>query len=154
MSDRPLQTILFLCTGNYYRSRFAEILFNTLSSEQRLGWTAESRGIRLTPQNSGPLSAHTSLALAQLGIQIDQDPRDPIQVSARDFERAHRIVALKEAEHRPLLRQDFPRWEDRVEYWHIHDVDCQKPRDALPELERLVRALVVELANGDGPRRG
>ena len=28
--------LLFICTGNYYRSRFAEILFNALASEARL----------------------------------------------------------------------------------------------------------------------
>ena len=28
MSQRHEKTVLFLCTGNYYRSRFAEELFN------------------------------------------------------------------------------------------------------------------------------
>ncbi|MBD3320550.1 MAG: hypothetical protein GF350_05575 [Chitinivibrionales bacterium] len=38
-------SILFLCTGNYYRSRFAEILFNTISGALELEWKAISRGV-------------------------------------------------------------------------------------------------------------
>ena len=37
--------LLFLCTGNYYRSRFAELLFNALAREAGLSWIASSRGI-------------------------------------------------------------------------------------------------------------
>jgi len=38
------QTVLFLCTGNYYRSRFAEFLFNALAAEAGVDWVAESAG--------------------------------------------------------------------------------------------------------------
>ncbi len=51
-------TILFLCTGNYYRSRFAEILFNRLAKSRGLSWKAESRGLALdlATDNVGPIS--------------------------------------------------------------------------------------------------
>ena len=40
-----LKRLLFLCTGNYYRSRYAEILFNAIASTIRLTWRADSCGL-------------------------------------------------------------------------------------------------------------
>ena len=39
--------VLFLCTGNYYRSRFAAILFNHLARERSSPWSASSRGLKI-----------------------------------------------------------------------------------------------------------
>ncbi|MEO1655694.1 MAG: hypothetical protein AAFU64_19280 [Bacteroidota bacterium] len=33
-----MQKVLFVCTGNYYRSRFAEIYFNLKVKEMGLNW--------------------------------------------------------------------------------------------------------------------
>src|SRR5581483_539337 len=45
--------VLFVCTGNYYRSRFAEAFFNQKACEARLAWRAVSRGLRLVPSQHG-----------------------------------------------------------------------------------------------------
>jgi protein-tyrosine phosphatase len=141
------QTVLFLCTGNYYRSRFAEILFNALARERQLSWHAASRGlaIELGVYNVGPLSAAVAERLHELGLSSQEYLRMPLQVSAADLEQADLIVALKEAEHRPLLMSRHPEWEERVEYWHIHDTDLAPPAEALQEIEQLVRDLVARL---------
>ena len=51
-------TLLFVCTGNYYRSRFAEHLFNALAAQAGLPWRAESRGLAIEfgAHNVGPMS--------------------------------------------------------------------------------------------------
>jgi protein-tyrosine-phosphatase len=33
MGQRSERTVLFLCTGNYYRSRLAEIVFNSVAGK-------------------------------------------------------------------------------------------------------------------------
>lgn len=141
--------LLFLCTANYYRSRFAEILFNHLATESGLGWKAFSRAVAIEQGdrwNVGPISQHTRDACGERGIAIPQPLSKPTQASDADFAAADRVIALKEAEHRPYIRERFPAWQDRVEYWHVHDLDGAGPREACQHIERQVRQLVAELA--------
>lgn len=143
------KTVLFLCSGNYYRSRFAEILFNALAGDRGLDWRAGSRGLshEFGPWNVGPISAHALAGLARCGIAPPQQHRDPVRCELEDLASADLIIALKESEHRPLLDWRFPGWSRRVEFWHVHDVDVSTPEQALPELEQQVRALVARLGN-------
>jgi protein-tyrosine phosphatase len=63
-----------------------------------------------------------------------------------DFQNAHHIVAVKEAEHRPLIQAKFPNWIDRVEFWAVHDVDFADADEAIPLLEGEVMQLLGRLA--------
>jgi protein-tyrosine phosphatase len=144
-SSKP-KRILFLCTGNYYRSRFAEIYFNWQAKQRGLPWTAESRGLALDGCNYGPISRYTIARLKEQGITHDAEQRFPVQVSETDLAAADHIVAVKEAEHRPLVAARFPAWCDRIEYWHVHDLDCATPDDAIPCLENELMQLLERLA--------
>jgi protein-tyrosine phosphatase len=141
-----MNRILFLCSGNYYRSRFAEILFNWHARQRGLTWTADSRGLQLDPLNPGPISRHTVTWLTSRGILCDSFARLPMPVADADFTAAHHIVAVKEAEHRPLIERHFPQWRERVEYWHVHDLDCATAAEAIPHLEREVMSFLDRLA--------
>jgi protein-tyrosine phosphatase len=145
---RPTRTVLFLCTGNYYRSRFAEILFDDLSRRRKLGWRATSRGLAIEfgINNVGPISSAAAERLAALAVSTDSYLRMPRQVCESDLRRADLVIAVKEAEHRPLLRSRHLHWEARVEYWHIHDLDFAPPDEALCEIEQRVLALISRLA--------
>src|SRR5438876_8439796 len=106
MRQRHEKTVLFLCTGNYYRSRFAEVLFNSVAGKMGLAWQASSRGLALERgvHNVGPMAASAITALEALGVRTaDAVARFPVQVASDDLERAALIVALKHAEHLPLL---------------------------------------------------
>jgi protein-tyrosine phosphatase len=139
--------VLFLCTGNYYRSRFAEILFNHLASQKKLDWRAQSRGLKIGwPGNIGPISPYSLERLKRLGISCDSSRQMPMQCRLCDLEDATIVIALKEAEHRPMLAEYFSPWQDRVQYWHVHDLDGATPVEALAEIEVLVKNLVDELA--------
>lgn len=139
--------VLFLCTGNYYRSRFAEIVFNHLAERAGIPWRADSCGLRVQPDgvvNHGPLSPFAEGGLELRGIPIAEPRRMPRQACAADFA-ADVIVAVKEAEHRPLMEKLFPEHTPRVEFWNIHDLDVGHPVDALRELESRVAAMVERL---------
>ncbi len=139
--------VLFLCTGNFYRSRYAELLFNHLALEMGIACRAFSRGLALELgiYNIGPISYGVVAALDKMRIPHPDEFPFPLPVRENDLAQAEHIVALKEAEHRELLRVRFPGWEDRVDYWHIHDTDQATVAEALAEIEQNVRNLVQRL---------
>ena len=100
-----MKTILFLCTGNYYRSRFAEELFNHHVRRIGLNWVAQSRGLALErgALNVGSISPFALHALKELAITARGADRFPQQCTAGDLAGADFVVAVKEAEHRPLM---------------------------------------------------
>lgn len=142
---RATQQVLFLCSGNYYRSRFAEVYFNWQSERRGLFWVAESRGLAINPWNHGPISRHTLARLRARGIASSACERSPLALTADDLKAADHVVAVKESEHRPLVDANFPAWKSRVEYWHIDDLDCVQPNIALPYIEREVDRLIERL---------
>jgi protein-tyrosine phosphatase len=141
-----MKRILFLCSGNYYRSRFAEIYFNWHAEHRGLPWRAMSRGLALDDRNSGPLSRHTSARLAAQGISWAEYLRSPLPVTDADFAAADRIVAVKAAEHRAIVERDFPAWRDCVKYWNVHDLDCATPPEAFAQLELEIAGLLSGLS--------
>src|SRR5438105_9290467 len=108
MRQRHEKSVLFLCTGNYYRSRFAEVLFNSVAGKMGLPWRASSRGLALERgvHNVGPMAVVAVKALEARGLQAVADlALFPGQVTVDERERAEWIVALQEAEHLPLLHE-------------------------------------------------
>lgn len=140
-----MKRILFLCSGNYYRSRFAEIYFNWHAEHRGLPWRAESRGLAVDQRNPGPLSRHTSARLASRGISWAEYLRSPLPVTEADFAAADRVIAVKAAEHQWIVEKHFAAWQDRVEYWHVHDLDCATPPETLAHLEEEVGRLLTRL---------
>lgn len=146
MSTSPHKTVLFLCTANYYRSRFSECLFNARAAERNLPWRATSRGLQTWMVDGlGPISEYTLEALHALGVPVELKPRRPMPLTRADLEQADLVIAVKEAEHRAMMERQFPDWADRVEYWRIDDLDCAGPDEALPlclaEIDRLLDRL-------------
>lgn len=150
-----MKVVLFLCTGNYYRSRYAEEMFNLIAPAECPGWTAVSRGIAvdLGANNVGPIAGATVKALQKRGVNLNlQHARMPLQLEIPDLEFADHIVALKYAEHFPLMKDRFSSWLSRtdlsrMEYWNVHDVDEMTPEQALPLIEGQLRGLMGRLCD-------
>jgi predicted translation initiation factor SUI1 len=83
-------------------------------------------------------------ALESMGIHgAEQFARFPAQVTAEELERADRVIALKEAEHLPLLQERYPAHAGKVEYWHIDDAI-----GVLPLIEDEIMTLVAQMFGG------
>jgi predicted translation initiation factor SUI1 len=150
MAKRSERTVLFLCTGNYYRSRVAAGLFNSVAGKMGLPGRASSRGLALERgvHNVGSMAVAAINALEARGLRgIADVARLPTPVTADDFDIADWIVALKEAEHLPLLRERCPAWAEKVEFWQVDDAP-----EAQAVIEREVMVLTARLILG-GKRR-
>jgi protein-tyrosine phosphatase len=146
--------VLFLCTGNFYRSRLAELLFE--AGARRLGLPHRAASAGLAPscasRNRGPISPYTLAALAARGIPAGS-PRAPLDVTEAQLAAATLVIALKESEHGPLVEERFPRFAASVRYWLVDDIDVAAPEVAVPLIESLVEELLRELARRPGRER-
>jgi protein-tyrosine phosphatase len=140
-----MKRILFVCTGNYYRSRIAEIIFNHMADQQKLPVNAFSRGLRLNPlKNIGTISPHALPFLTFHRIPADKIGEATL-LDAADLRHANHIIVMDEKEHRPMIRTLFPEWEHKVEYWQLEDDYVVSPDTMLPALKGKVEQLVVTL---------
>jgi protein-tyrosine phosphatase len=141
----PERQVLFVCTGNYYRSRFAEALFNEKASEAHLGWRAVSRGLKLVASQRG-ISSLARRELMKRGVPKELCAGDPKGLTKEDLEKSDYIVFMDEAEHRPMLEKEFPgRDERKIHYWHIAETWKMSPAKACQtmagDIDELLRTL-------------
>ena len=139
-----MKTVLFVCTGNYYRSRFAELLFNARRPE-RLGWQAVSRGFDPSPFNPGPIATAVIERMAEAGLPMPDPPPFPRRLREIDLQGAERIIALDAHEHPPFVDAFFPAWRKRFVFWRVPDLDRMGASEALGLVDSNVDALIAEL---------
>jgi hypothetical protein len=66
-------------------------------------------------------------------------------VTIEELQSADVIIALKHAEHLPLLQERYPAFADKVEFWHVDDAP-----EALAMIESKVMDLMARLLGGGG----
>jgi protein-tyrosine phosphatase len=137
--------ILFICTGNFYRSRFAEAVFNYRAEQMLLPWVAFSRGLAVHLAE-GFLSTFAADALLARHIDLRHTGRQRIQLSEDDLLRADRRIAMDRTEHFPMMQDQFSAWADQIEYWDVPDIPYRSCDDALPEIEQKIIQLLQEVA--------
>jgi len=128
--------VLFICTGNYYRSRFAEAIFNHEAERRGLAWRAFSRGLAIHLVE-GPISPHTEAEMARRGIPRTRTAPGRQQVAEEDFHHARLVIALKTDEHRPLMGLLHPSTHGVLQI--ILELDGETIVKATPELGYLHR---------------
>lgn len=136
--------ILFLCTANYYRSRFSEMYFNHLAEAEGLAVRADSAALEMAKwrtYNPGELSVHTIAALGKLGIAIEQPYREPRQFNPKATT-GMRLIALSETEHRPMVMRLFPEVFEEIEFWKVEDVDFEHPEKAIALMKESVEGCI------------
>jgi protein-tyrosine phosphatase len=138
--------VLFICTGNFYRSRFAEALFNFHAEQRKIPWQAYSRGLAIHWAD-GVLSPFTAAALSARQIPASYTGPGRIQLTENDLETADLCIALDRNEHLTMMDQQFPSWTKRIQYWKVPDMPLALPEMALPAIESQILHLLDHLPN-------
>jgi protein-tyrosine phosphatase len=141
----PSQRVLFICTGNFYRSRFAEAIFNYHAEKQGIPWKAFSRGLAVHLAE-GYLSTFTAEALKTRQIDLRHTGPGRIQLSEQDLVESKIRIALDRREHFGMMVNEFPTWADQIDYWDISDMPYRSSTDALPEIEFKVIQLLEKVS--------
>ncbi|MEL6672894.1 MAG: low molecular weight phosphatase family protein [Bacteroidota bacterium] len=148
MDTPPSSQVLFLCTGNYYRSRTAEELFNFYLPEKGLAWTAFSLGLKaefyLDIHMDG-LSPYAKAYLDAEKVPIQAPKRLPKDIQEPDFHTYDLIICMDEDEHRPMMQEKFPQYENQVTYWRFPDLHLASSQTVLPLLHEKVLELMENL---------
>lgn len=141
-----MKKVIFVCTGNYYRSRFAEAWFNFQKGDALEVWRAESRGlwIECAPTSISP---YTKQAIKEHEIpETDYQPF-PVALEIPDLKGADLVIALLRTEHHPMMTKKFPAWADKIRYWDVQDLDVWEPSETLPAIQIQVGLLIAELTD-------
>ena len=141
-----MRKILFICTGNYYRSKFAEIYFNHLQSQKESqSYKSFSRGIRIDLKNNlGNISKYASDYLKKLSVNtVSCLPSK--QICKRDLESATIIIGIDKEEHENYLITKYPQYEAKYTFWDISDLYLKTSCVELPRLKQKIEELESEL---------
>ena len=127
-----MNKVLFICTGNWYRSRLSEVLFNYYAMMCKLDWRADSRGMTET-QIKG-ISPDAMQYLEQKGLHTYLDePRDPEAIKVSDLEEADLVLVLCRDEHEGMMRERFGQIpkilesQGKLRFWNVFDVPVEAP---------------------------
>jgi len=140
-----MKQILFLCTGNYYRSRFSEEYFNYFAEKNGLFWKADSKGIMREFEgngNVGPIAQHTINELLKHNITGKRLNRYPAYVFESDLNEFDRVIAVSKDEHKPMLEELWPNSLEKVEYFDVEDLHLEGFETALPRLTKHLENLL------------
>ncbi len=140
-----MNRLLFLCSGNYYRSRFAEEVFNYKAKANQSDSRADSRGLRLNPNNVGPMAEVVLKRLARLEVKPIDAGRTPEALNQSDLEDAALVIAMSRQEHYPLMREMFPAYSDQITYWDVEDTGRMSPDEAFRRIELLIDQLIDDV---------
>ena len=143
-----MKKVLFLCTGNYYRSRLAEEYFNHLAELHSLEFKAISRGISQDLEsngNIGNLASEVVEILDGINVKCQTQGRKPQSVVRSELSESDFVFALDADEHEPMINSNFSEYSAKVRYLTVGDVHVEPIYVAVVKLVKQVEEVFKSL---------
>ena len=145
-----MPSVLFICTGNMFRSPIAEAVFrDQLQRDGLSGWTVSSAGTWTAPGQPPP--AQTVELARSLGLDLSGHLTrlvDAPMLASSD------VVLVMESGHKESLQVEFP--ESRKKVFLLAEVvkgmkyDIPDPAMSLDDTETILQNLVTLVREGSG----
>ena len=128
--------ILFVCTGNYYRSKFCENLWTYLLEKFDKKGKVSSSGLKpelalLWKEAFGNISPFTVRALSRIGVPVYNDSSLNL-LTQEEVDGNDKVVFINRDEHMELLSQsELTIPVDKIIAWENGDVDQEFPIESI-----------------------
>ncbi len=142
--------ILFVCSGNYFRSRYAEAYFNCLSDRAGAPFHAISRGVRVGDHDTN-VSPLTSYRMAERNIDPAYLYSLSKQIQWEDVDPSAWVIGMNRSEHRSWIYGLFPDQDSELRlreetgllrFWNVPDASGPVDGDrSLDQIEAQVDQL-------------
>ena len=141
--------VLFVCTWNIYRSRFAEEVFNFFAKKSNSKHQAFSAGFRVGNYNFRTIYYPALDNLKKLNI-VPLRPNDfSKHIDDVDLYEYDKIICMDEGEHKPMVLGNPSLQKDLFQYWDIIDQPKVKSEISLPKCYQKVKNLLSDFEFSD-----
>ena len=140
-----MNNILFVCTGNIFRSRFAEEVFNHLCKINGVDATAFSAGLQVGRYKQRKIYWPAMSELERLKIEPLRSNEDSVHINDIDVSIYYQIICMDEEEHKPMVRSNELLSGFTFQYWNIVDMPKVSSDISLPKCYKKVESLIDQL---------
>tara|TARA_A100001011_G_scaffold94934_1_gene99769 strand:+ start:5838 stop:6266 length:429 start_codon:yes stop_codon:yes gene_type:complete len=142
-----MKKVLFVCTANIHRSRFAEEVFNFFCTKHNKDYHAFSAGLRVGDYSYRKIYFPALENLKVFNI-IPKRPNDLSKhIKDVNLENYDKIICMDEDEHKPMVNSDPKLSNYNFEYWNITDMPKVDSNVSLPICYKKVENLLNEMSS-------
>ena len=142
-----MNRVLFVCTANIHRSRFAEEVFNHFSEKNNKGATAFSAGLRVGDYNFRKIYHPALDNLEKFNILPKRAEELSVHIKNIDLDQFDRLICMDKNEHKPMIQSDSQLSAFKFEYWDITDMPKVDSNISLPKCYKQVEALWNQISS-------
>ena len=123
-----MKKYLFICTKNFYRSRFAESYFNYLSNRYEVDAMSKSAGLKIhladeKASKEGEISLIAKNKLDSMGISSEFYSKKREKLTEKMLENSDYIIVMDEDEHFSMFLEHFPKYIKKVIFYRAKDIE-------------------------------
>ncbi len=137
-----MNKVLFIGTGDKFRSKFSAIYFNARCEEKGLKMQAFSAGFTVDSMKDR-IDESVLEYLAFMGIIVEEDDLRSNKLNEIYLNNCSKIICMDMEEHLTFLRQKYPLFVRHATYWHYPNDKMKSAWTTLPLIKKEIDHLIA-----------